>query len=203
MTARAGAKQGKVSAVSAADQKITELQRKYGDGFYRLARSREVCHDDAQEIVQTSLLAMRERLVAKGPVRNDLAYLHTVVKSQIAEFFRTRKTAREEPSGIKESVLARAQPDDWQPARTWTSRERLMLRAANRAIRELSKHHRDIYELAVYAGIEPSEIAKMLQKKPGTVRAYLCQARKQVKKRAHQLLAELELGELPTDCEEK
>lgn len=205
MTTPAGTAQGVVSAVAAADQKVAELQRKYGDGFYRLARSRGVCHLDALNVVQTSLLAMRERLAVKGPVENDLAYLRTVVNRQIAQFFRNRTNAKEEPTGsIEELVLvAAAQPDDRQPGETLTSRQRLMLQAANNAVQELTEHHREVYELAVYARVEPTEIAKMLKKRAETVRAYLSEARKQVGERAHELLAELELREPSADCEEK
>jgi len=78
-----------------------------------------------------------------------------------------------------------------------------MLCAANRAIEELSEPHREVYELAVIAGMEPADIAQMLEKKPGTVRAYLSKAKEQVNARANELLAELELRERQKHCGEK
>ena len=66
-----------------------------------------------------------------------------------------------------------------------------MLCAANSAVQELSEPLREVYELAVIARIEPTDIARMLEKKPETVRAYLSTARKQVKARAIELLAVL------------
>jgi RNA polymerase sigma factor (sigma-70 family) len=212
MAARTGAKWGKARAGAAddqqvaefANQQVAELQRKYGDGFYRLARSRGLCHLDALNVVQTSLVAMWKRLTAKGPVKNDLAYFSTVVNNQINQFFRDQKNAKEEPSGdIGGLFPAAAQPDDQQPGKGWQFRERLMLQAANSAVQELSEPHRAVYELAVYAQVEPKVIAETLNKNPATVRAYLSEARKHVEERAHELLAALELRDSPTDCEKK
>ena len=70
-----------------------------------------------------------------------------------------------------------------------------MLFAANSAVQELSEPLREVYELAVIAGIEPADIAQMLGKKAETVRAYLSDARKQVKVRANERLADLMLYE--------
>ena len=97
MTRRSDVEPVEDSAEAIADQKIADLQRKYGEGFYRLARSRGICHLEALNVVQTSLLSMWERLVSKGPVKNDLAYLSTVVKHQIAQFFRDQENAKEKP----------------------------------------------------------------------------------------------------------
>ena len=97
MTGRSDVEPGVYSAEAIANQKIADLQRKYGDSFYRLARSRGICHLEALNVVQTSLLSMWERLVNKGPVKNDLAYLSTVVRHQIAQFFRDQKNAKEKP----------------------------------------------------------------------------------------------------------
>jgi RNA polymerase sigma factor (sigma-70 family) len=182
-----------------ADQKIIDLQRKYGDGFYRLARSREICHLEALDIVQTSLLAMRERLITKGPVKNELAYLRRVVLNQIAQFFRDQEKSREEPFSDLEVLMlsATAESDEQSPIEMWPADKRRLLDAANMAVRELREPLREIYELADIGRIEPADIAEMLQINPGTVRASLCRAREQVRKRAYELLAS------PADYEEK
>lgn len=203
MTARSSAEPGEDSTDAVANQKIADLQGKYGDGFYRLARSRGICHLEALNVVQTSLLSMRERLVSKGPVENDLAYLSTVVKCQITQFFRDQKNAKEKPfDNIRELIPAAVeQSADQRSIKIWSTGRQLMLCAANSAVQELSEPLREVYELAVIALIEPTDIARMLEKKPVTVRAYLSTARKQVKARANELLAVL--SEPQQYCEEK
>jgi RNA polymerase sigma factor (sigma-70 family) len=176
------------------DQKIAGLQQKYGEGFYRLARSRGICHLEALDIVQTSLLSMRERLITKGPVESDPAYLRRIVVNQITQFFRDRENSREELLGDMEDLIfpAATESDEQQPVAMWPPGKRRLLDAANRAVQELSEPLREIYELADIGRIEPADIAEMLQKKPATVRAYLSKAREQVRKRAYELLADPE-----------
>jgi RNA polymerase sigma factor (sigma-70 family) len=195
MTVHSSVKPSKDSGNAAADKKVTDLQQKYGQALYKFARSRGLCHDDALNVVQTILLAMRERL-KKGPVKNDLSYLWAAIKNQITQFYRDRKNAKEEPFGDWEDLVpGTAEQPDEQPAGIWPTGKQLMLCAANLAVQELSEPQREVYELAVIAGMEPTDIAKMLEKKPGTVRAYLSTARKRVSARANELLAELELRE--------
>jgi RNA polymerase sigma factor (sigma-70 family) len=197
MTVHSNIEPGKDSRNAAADKKIADLQQKHGHVFYKVARSRGLCHDDALNVIQTSLLAMRERLAKKGPVKNDLSYFWAIINNQIAQFYRDRKNAREKPlGGLEDLIPATAeQPDDQQHTGIRPARKQLMLCAANQAVEELSEPHREVYELAVIAGMEPADIAQMLEKKPGTVRAYLSKAREQVSTRAGELLAELELHE--------
>jgi RNA polymerase sigma factor (sigma-70 family) len=205
MTAYSNVEPGKDSRNAAAYKKIAGIQQKHGQAFYKLARARGLCHDDALNVVQTSLLAMRERLSRKGPVKNDLSYFWAIINNQIAQFYRERKNAKEKPLGDLRDVIPAATmpPADRQPTGIWPAGKILMLCAANQAVEELSGPHREVYELAVIAGMEPADIAQMLEKKPGTVRAYLSVAREQVNTRANELLAELELHERPKHCGEK
>lgn len=205
MTEDSDVEPGKDSRNAAADKKIADIQQKHGQAFYRFARSRGLCRYDALNVVQTSLLAMRERLTGKGPVKNDLSYFWKIINNQIAQFYRERKNAKENPLGALEDLIPVTveQPADRQPAGIWPAGKTLMLRAANQAVEELSGPHREVYELAVIAGMEPIDIAQMLEKKPGTVRAYLSMAREQVNTRASELLAELELHERPKHVGEK
>jgi RNA polymerase sigma factor (sigma-70 family) len=199
--ARRGARK---ALAAAADEKTISLQQNYGEAFYKFARSRGLCHDDALNVVQTSLLAMRDRLMRK-PVKNVLPYFWAVIKNQTIQFYRERNNAKEKPLGGWEDLIAATseQPADQLPDEIFSPGKQLMLRAANQAIEELSEPLREVFELAVIGELEPSDIALMLEKKSGTVRAYLSMARKQVKARADVLLAELELREQQKHCGEK
>jgi len=181
----------KTCSSTTADRMVEDLQRKYGRRFYRLARSRGLSDVDAADVVQTSLISMRQRLIDKGPPGDNVTYFCRVVLNQVTQFYRDKKNAKEQLPD---------DPDDFDPVEPepqrvvapWSLEKRLMLKAANLAVEQLSQHLRDVYELAVIAELSPAEIAKLLGKEPGTVRVYLSMARRQVRERADELLAELE-----------
>jgi RNA polymerase sigma factor (sigma-70 family) len=193
MTAGPNANLGKKSSDLTANEVVENLQREYGSRFYRLARSKGLCHIDALDIVQTSLISMRQRLIDKGPVNNDVTYFGKIVSNQIAQHFRNRNNAREQPSGNGSYFeQKREEPVVERVIAPWPLRKCLMLKAASLAVKELEVHLREVYELAVMAELDQSDIAEILEKNPATVRAYLSIARRRVDERAEELLAELE-----------
>ncbi|RKS70673.1 RNA polymerase sigma factor (sigma-70 family) [Actinomadura pelletieri DSM 43383] len=174
------------------DREIEVFQQQRGDGFYRLARSQGLCHDDALGILQDSLLALRKRLISKGPVKNQLGYFCTIVKHQIIDHSRRVARLGETPLDITTLDSSASGSLDVIPQAN-TAKPRLpakqaMLEAATQAFDELPGHLREVYELAVFAQLEPAEIAQTLGKRPATVRSHLSNARGQVQRRAEELL---------------
>ncbi len=180
--------------VQQVDQQIDLFQRQHGEGFYRLVRSRGLCHDDARDVLQDSLLAFRHRLIDKGPVEDQHRYFHRILIHQIVDFYRRRNRLGEVPLDLEQlnkSLCGLEKSATETAADESRSEERqMMLRAANEALRGLPEYLREVYELTVFARLESAEIARLLDKSPVTVRAHLSNARKEIGRRVEKFLTD-------------
>jgi RNA polymerase sigma factor (sigma-70 family) len=180
--------------VQQVDQQIDLFQRQHGEGFYRLVRSRGLCHDDARDVLQDSLLAFRHRLIDKGPVEDPNRYFHRILFHQIVDFHRRRNRLGEVPLDLEQlgkSLCGLGKSATDTAAGESRSEERqMMLRVANEALGDLPEYLREVYELTVFACLGSAEIARLLDKNPVTVRVYLSHARKEIGRRVEELLTD-------------
>ncbi|MBI9079716.1 MAG: sigma-70 family RNA polymerase sigma factor [Pseudodesulfovibrio sp.] len=140
-------------------------------------------NEDAQDVVQESLLISLSKLDQLRNIESFAPWLKTIVKSQC--YRHLRKRGREVSLDGLEHYEPLA-PKSMDPAASY---EQLCFRAAvNNAFSQLSAPLRDVCHLYFASGHSIEEIADKLALKPGTVRKRLHSA--------HPLLAEMLAGQL-------
>jgi DNA-directed RNA polymerase specialized sigma24 family protein len=157
-----------------------------------MVRRRGFSEDDAHNILNTCGAAVFTRLVdpEKPVLRNLLEYFNRMVQNQIAQYWRDRER---EPADLVRDEILEALPDDRpstppEAAAPLSPKRKAQLVAALTALDELPEYLRKPYELEIYGGLKPVEIARILRLRPATVRVYLSIARATVKKRVAELL---------------
>lgn len=181
---------GGPGATAWVDTQMRQLLEEHYGRIYRFVRRNGFSEVDSAEILDISAAAVYKRLVEKGPVQRSLvAYFTKVVKNQMAQRKRDRFS---EPVDLVAGEVLAALPDLGPPvgrvADTRSREREAWLRAALSAVDQLPEYLREPYELEVYEGLTPKEIAHRLGKASGSIRAYLSVARAIVKKRTAELL---------------
>jgi RNA polymerase sigma factor (sigma-70 family) len=174
-----------------AEEQVTQLFRDHYSHFYSLLRKKGLNAADSRDILNNSGAALYKRLAERGPIQgNVVAYFTRVVQHETAQYRRDR--LREPADLVSDEILA-ALSADLTPAPPKTAaslplEQRARLEAALSALDDLPVYLREPYELEVYGGLKPVEIARLLGKPPETIRAYLSVARATIRERVAELL---------------
>lgn len=169
-----------------AAEQVTQLYRDHYRLSYQLVRRKGFNEADSADILNICGAAIYMRLLEKGPISGNLvAYFIRTVHHQMAQSGRDR---RRDPADLVRDETLTALPAGPGQTRSLSPEQRVLLKAALSALDELPGYLREPYEISIYGGLRPEEIAGMLGKRTGTIRAYLSVAGAVVKKRAAELL---------------
>lgn len=156
----------------------TELVRRYARRIYALARSRCADHDVAEELTQSVLATVSEKLGGGEYTEQGRfeAWLFRVAANRVRDHVRRLKhrPVAQDPEVMDASVAARTvESDDEQ---TLATRQRL-----KRAMETLSDADREIVELRHHGGLSFKQIADVLGEPMGTLLARHHRALKKLK----------------------
>lgn len=147
----------------------SELFSRHFDELYGFFRSKVPSGDEAEDLVQQTMLAcVRNRDGFRGDA-SFRTYLFTVARSRLIDMYR-RRGRNDEPEGVS-SLL-----DPGQSPSTWfrTGERKLQLLAA---LSQLGFDHQLALELHYVQGFKGPELASILDIPEGTVRSRLRRAR--------------------------
>ncbi|GMV14995.1 MAG: hypothetical protein AMXMBFR56_32190 [Polyangiaceae bacterium] len=171
------------------DDALTELINRYSPSIYRFGMKMCRHEQDAQEIVQDTLLAAARNLRDFRGQSSLSTWLYTIARSYCIK--RRRRNVGEpsvhEPlhelraEGVPELVDARA-PDEQAASREIEA-------ALERAIDELEPMYREVLILRDVEGLTAPEVGKVLELSVEAVKSRLHRARAQVRERISPLLA--------------
>lgn len=182
------------------DDALTELINRYSPSIYRFGMKMCRHEQDAQEIVQDTLLAAARNLRDFRGQSSLSTWLYTIARSYCIK--RRRRNVGEpsvhEPlhelraEGVPELVDARA-PDEQAAARELEA-------ALERAIDELEPMYREVLILRDVEGLTAPEVGKVLELSVEAVKSRLHRARAQVRERIAPLLAPEPEAPGPAGC---
>jgi RNA polymerase sigma-70 factor, ECF subfamily len=156
-------------------QALEELYDRYAPLVFSVARKILRHEEDAEEALQDTWLQLWRKPHTYDPKRGSVAaWLVTMVRSRALDLYRSRASrqrAQEAPSA-----------DDPAPS------ENPSLSAEERELRErmaaewqgLEPQHRQVLELAFWAGLSQSEIADRMGSPLGTVKSWMRQGMKRL-----------------------
>lgn len=137
------------------------------DGILGFALRRSATPEDAADVVSETFLTAWRRF-DEVPEAEARLWLFGVARRLLAN--RRRSNLRRERLGARlRGDLAAAVPDHAQRVATTTD--------IQRALRKVSERDREILELSLWEGLEPREIAAVLEVAEGTARTRLSRAR--------------------------
>lgn len=143
----------------------------------RWALARTADPDDADEVVQRTLIRMHRSLAGFDGRSRLSTWLYRVLRNAAADLDRSRRARPTVPeSSVPESPERAEEPD---PVRVLES-ERLA-REVRMSFGSLPPRQREVLELVDQEGLRPADVAEMLDMKPVTVRANLFKARRAVR----------------------
>jgi RNA polymerase sigma-70 factor (ECF subfamily) len=124
------------------------------------------------DLAQEAILAALTSLRAQMPLNpeNPGAYLYGVAKNVVNAHFRRQGRERTEELGLAESI----------PDHNVVTRERELVRDARREIERLDGADREVLDLTLIEGLEPTEIAARLGIAAATVRQRKSRAMKRL-----------------------
>ena len=147
----------------------SELFSRHFDELYGFFRNKVGNGDEAEELVQQTLLScVRNRDGFRGE-SSFRTYLFTIARSRLIDMYRRR--GRSEPAGPVSSLI-----DPGRSPSTWIrddERKRLLIEALSR----LSFEHQLVLELHYVRGFKGPELAAILELPEGTIRSRLRRAR--------------------------
>ncbi|MFE7839482.1 RNA polymerase sigma factor [Streptomyces sp. NPDC057474] len=168
------------------DQMAAMFRERYGQ-FYALVRNDGFSDVDAREVILDAGQSVSRYLVDNGPVRDLVPYFTAAIRNAQAD---RRRAAAQNPVDLVElhAYLEYASydeedddvPADSEQALIGNVSTEAALQAAKRAVAELPDYLREPFQLKIYSGLAPREIAAILGKKPQSIRAHLSVAKKRV-----------------------
>lgn len=147
----------------------SELFSRHFDELYGFFRNKVANSDEAEELVQQTLLScVRNRDGFRGD-SSFRTYLFTIARSRLVDMYRRR--SRKDPPGPVSSLI-----DPGKSPSTMfrdDERKRILLEALTR----LSFEHQLVLELHYVRGFKGPELAEILELPEGTIRSRLRRAR--------------------------
>lgn len=169
----------------------SELFSRHFDDIYGFFRNKVRSADEAEELVQQTLLAcVRNRDGFRGD-SSFRTYLFTVARSRLIDLY--RKRGRSEPAEPLGSLI-----DPGQSPSTWFragERRRILIEALS----SLSFDHQLALELHYVRGFKGPELASILDVPEGTVRSRLRRAKAALAERMREL-SESGVGEVDIEA---
>ncbi|MBT8487826.1 MAG: RNA polymerase sigma factor [Gemmatimonadetes bacterium] len=152
------------------------LARGVHPGLMRLALAKAGSRDDAEELVQRTLVRVYGGLPGFRGDSSVTTWIFRIATNIWIDMERSRRSRRtvEEPlvNEIEQAVAALDEPADERMAR----QEQVEL--VRRYFSELAPRQREVLELVDLQGLEPSEAAEALGVTPSTARVHLHRARR-------------------------
>jgi RNA polymerase sigma factor (sigma-70 family) len=172
----------------------SELFARHFDELYGFFRNKVDGRDNAEDLVQQTLLTcVRNRDGFRGD-SSFRTYLFTIARSRLIDMY--RKRGRGEPEGPVSSLI-----DPGKSPSTWfrdDERKRILLGALAR----LSFEHQLVLELHYVRGFKGPELAEILEIPEGTIRSRLRRARAALEQHMSELSQSgLDGAEVETDLE--
>lgn len=140
---------------------------------YRWALIQMGSPDDAEDIVQETLLRATRALGSFNHAARITTWLHTIVRSTTADWRRTRKRR---DALLRERSSPEAVTRQPEPAGT-------LLEVVRGSLGTLPARQREVFDLIDLQGYTPAEAAVMLALNGTTVRVHLLRARRRLRTR--------------------
>ena len=155
-----------------------ELLRKCYRDIYRWALVQTGDPDDADDVVQEVLLRLHRRLRSYRGRSRFTTWLFQITRNAALELHRTRMRAQRLARRVD-----RLKPDDQDGAvdRLEQLHTSSVVEVVRVFLHDLPSRQRQIFDLADLQGYAPTEIGRMLEMNPVTVRANLCKARRAIR----------------------
>jgi RNA polymerase sigma-70 factor (ECF subfamily) len=172
----------------------SELFSRHFDDLYGFFRNKVDSRDNAEDLVQQTLLTcVRNRDGFRGD-SSFRTYLFTIARSRLIDMY--RKRGRSEPDGPVSSLI-----DPGKSPSTWfrdDERKRILVEALAR----LSFEHQLVLELHYVRGFKGPELAHILAVPEGTIRSRLRRARAALEQHMSELSQSgLDGAQVETDLE--
>lgn len=152
------------AAADGDDALAAHVLNTYGDMLYRLAYSYVHCREDAEELLQDTVLRLLEKRPAFSSEEHCKAWLIRVCSNLSKD--RIRYNGRRKTDELEENLAAEGRED---------------LNFVWDAVKKLPDKYAEVIHLYYYEGYATAEIAEILQKKESTVRSNLRRARIQLR----------------------
>ncbi len=149
------------------DQEISEVWREHYPRVVRTAYFLTGNREDAEELAQDAFVAAVGKWMSGHLGTNAERWLQLVVRRQAISFLR-RKRFRDRNRRPIRTEVAEQEPTIIEPALV-------------EAIRQLPQSQRAAFVVRYYLGYSVEDAARLLRKRPGTVRALTSQATKRVR----------------------
>lgn len=155
---------------------LEELYDRHGDLLFSLALRIVGRAPDAEEVVQETWVQAWRKASQFDPARGNVgAWLVTIVRSRALDRLRSAKSRSraELAAGTEEArgTFASSTPDAAHPIELQQNSDRVGV-----AMAQLDTHHREVLQLAYFAGLSQSEIAARLETPLGTIKSWTRQA---------------------------
>jgi len=154
---------------------MSDVLEKHLPMLYRTAWMLTGNEADAQDLAHD---AMVSALTSLGRFRGE-AKISSWLAAIVINRYRTWRRARDVRRRLQPEVEARAAAPIEEPSREAERREET--EAIRRALERLDEDHRMVVVLSIYQGLDSTEIGRILDRSPGTVRSQLFSAREKLR----------------------
>lgn len=146
-----------------------ELYTRYLDPIYRYVRTRVDGTADAEDLCETVFLRSFEALDRYQERGHPFsAYLYQVARSQLADYYRTRKVR------VDLEQVSDPAAEDWDPEGAYAQHEQVL--DVVYSMGKLREDYQEVIRLRVILELPTSTVAMWMDRSPGAVRVLLHRA---------------------------